>query len=374
MKSLGVVGTLGVGFLGLAMAVGVGGLGGAGCSGAPAYDDFASTLASTYCDALEGCCEAAKFEYDEQSCVPQVTAEVQRTADVVKRGKVIYDKTAADACVEAYKARALLCVEDAGATPASGFEPYVEACAKVFKGTVSPGGECTESAECQADFPREIGACSTDNRPSADRTKKVCYKQVRVGPGEVCATSQTAPSPDQFEIKSCDPATGYCDGAGGADTTRKCRAYAKAGEDCFTPPSTIVQCDVRGGLSCDPTSRKCIALPPVGQPCTAGQQCAKGAYCLRATTPGGASTCTAQKGDGSDCDSSAECLSSSCESPPTTGGDGGRPKGKCGVATDNTANPFEVSPRSCGFGPAARGPVDGGVQPIQTQSILRPLR
>ncbi len=344
------------------LIVGVG-LGGTGCSGTPEVDEFAVALATTYCEALEGCCKKASFEYDEASCKAQLTNDIQRSADVVKRGKVTYEKDAAEACIDAYKSRAALCSEDAGTPPpASGFEPHIEACIKVFKGTVAPGGECTESAECVADFPREIGTCSADNRPGADRTKKVCYKLVKAAAGEDCSSAK----PTDLEVRQCDPATAYCEGAT-PGAARKCRAYAKVGENCGN--ATAGQCDPRAGLFCDFASQKCAGLPAAGQPCSVTFQCAKGAFCERATTPTGANTCVAQRPDGTECDSGAQCASGSCPTDPTPTSDGGRPKGKCGASVDNTANSFEVTPRSCGFGPSARGPVDGGI--VQTQSILK---
>ncbi len=360
MKIKTVLGTIvGFGFGGLIAGVG---LGGVGCSGTPEVDEFAVALASTYCEALEGCCKKAAFEYDQASCKAQLTNDVQRSADVVKRGKVTYDKAAAEACIDAYKARTSLCAEDAGtAPPTTGVEPHIEACSKVFKGTVAPGGECTESAECQSDFPKATGTCTADNRPGADRTKKVCYKFIKAGAGEDCSP----PKPTDVELRQCDPVTAYCEGAAAGDA-RKCRAYAKVGEECGT--ATTGQCDTRAGLFCDFTSKKCGALPAAGQPCSGTLQCAKGAFCERSLTPSGTNTCVAQRPDGAECDSGSQCTSGACPTDPSTTFDGGRPKGKCGAGIDNTANSFEVTPRSCGFGPSGRGPVDGGI--VKTQSIV----
>lgn len=112
MRIKTVLGAL-VGFGCGGLIVGVG-LGGTGCSGTPEVDEFAVALATTYCEALEGCCKKASFEYDEASCKAQLTNDIQRSADVVKRGKVTYEKDAAEACIDAYKARGALCAEDAG--------------------------------------------------------------------------------------------------------------------------------------------------------------------------------------------------------------------------------------------------------------------
>lgn len=336
-------------------------------SGPPGLGEFAQTFATAYCDALRGCCEKASHPYDEASCRAQMVDTAQRAADVVKRGKVVYDQGAVQACLDAYKSRASLCVEDAGAPADGGYEAYVEACTRVFRGTVPPGQACLESEDCEDDFPRSSGACRTDSRAGADPTKKVCFRALTAAPGEACSL-QGSPKAGEFEIRSCDGRVAYCEGTADA---AKCRAYAKLGEDCFVPPSTVIQCDSRADLFCDSASRKCASLPAAGQPCTPGQQCAKGAYCEQgAPGPGPTTrTCAARKADGAECGSSSECQSTFCDlSLGTT--DGGL-RGRCGAPSDLTANAFEVTPRSCGFGPQGRGPVDSGIQPIKTARFAR---
>ncbi len=139
------------------------------------------------------------------------------------------------------------------------------------------------------------------------------------------------------------------------------------------PPTTVLQCDPKAELTCDGTTRKCAALPPAGQPCTTGQQCAKSAWCETPTNPGPGPitrTCQPKKAAGAECGSSQECTSGTCNfgAAPT---DGGRLVGTCGEPVDLNADPFEVSPRSCGFGPQGTGPEDAGIQPIKTASFLR---
>jgi len=336
--------------------------------GPPALGEFAPAFAAAYCDALKGCCDKSAFAYDETSCKAQLVDAAQRAADVVKRGKVIYDSAAVAACLDAYKARAALCVEDAGAPVDGGVEPFVEACRKVFKGTVPTGQECTESAECAIDPARESATCRADTRPGGDPKKTICFKQVTSQPGEACSLQGT-PKAGEYEIRTCDARAGYCEGAGDA---AKCRAYAKLGADCVVPPTTVLQCDPSAELTCDGTTRKCEALPAAGQPCTTGQQCAKSAWCETPTNPGPGPvtrTCQPKKASGAECASSQECASGACNFGPAPV-DGGRFVGTCGERIDTTADLFEVSPRSCGFGPQGTGPEDAGIQPIKTASFF----
>ena len=44
--------------------------------------------------------------------------------------------------------------------------------------------------------------------------------------------------------------------------------------------------------------------------------------------------------------------------------------GTCAPSANNAAVPYEVTPRSCGFGPEARGPVEGGI--VMQQLLYAP--
>lgn len=350
--------------VGVSALVGGGLAGGAvlagGCAGDPALEELATRLATTYCTALAACCDQAAYAYDDRSCQAQMTAEAQRFADIAKRGKVLYDAKAVQGCLDTYRARAARCTSDAGSRSnlPDAAEPYADACAKIFRGTVAPGDPCTEAAECQAEAPKETATCVLDTRPGFDRRRKICTKQVKRAPGESCKLQRSSRELD-LELSVCDE-RGFCE-ITLAGTV--CRAYAASGEACIVAGSSAVRCDPRAGLYCDGASRRCADLPRPGQSCALPGACVRGAFCDGATR-----VCGELREDGAECEQPAQCASGSCV--PMTAADGGRAPSRC--ADDETARPFEVTPRSCGFGPLARGLVDAGAAPVLTTSVFGP--
>lgn len=331
-----------------------------GCSGDPALDELATRLATTYCTALATCCAEAAYAYDERSCQAQMTAEAQRFADIAKRGKVLYDAKAVQGCVDSYRARAARCSSDAGNPSAlpDAAEPYSEACAKIFRGTVAPGDPCTEAAECQANAPRETATCVFDTRPGFDRRRKICTKQLRRAPGEEC---KLLPSLRDLtlELPVCDE-RGFCELTLSGTV---CRAYVASGEACIVAGASAVRCDPQRSLYCDGSTRRCAELPRPGQSCAQPGACVRGAFCDGATR-----VCGEVREDGAACDQPSQCASGSCVT--MTAADGGRAPSRC--ADDEGPRPFEVTPRSCGFGPLARGLVDAGASPVLTTSLFGP--
>jgi len=334
--------TIGIGFGSLVVAS-------EGC-GPPSLGDFAPTLAGAYCDALQNCCGTQKYAYDDHSCKAQLTRDFQAQADIVKRGKVNYVPGAVGACKDAITARMRMCSADGGMIPDGGIDPITDACFKVFLGTVPPGGECFNSAECQRDSPKDVVQCRVDTRMGADPKKTVCFKVTRtLQPGDTC--SQVPPA-GSFEVRDCDPSLAYCNNG-------TCTAFAKVGETCVMTMPFMVRACIQGAY-CDATmTMQCQALPMTGQRCTLGNQCAQGNYCDR-TDPMNP-ICTALKSEGATCMASNECASFNCDRP------GGAPSGTCSPSTSASAQPYEVTPRSCGFGPEASGPIEGGI--VKNQSV-----
>lgn len=162
--------------------------------------------------------------------------------------------------------------------------------------------------------------------------------------------SQTPPA-GSFEVRDCDPSLAYCNNG-------TCTAFAKVGETCVMTMPFMVRACIQGAY-CDATmTMQCQALPATGMKCTTGIQCAQGNYCDRTDT------CAALKSEGAACMNSNECASFNCDrpgpSPPT-------PTGTCSASTSATAQPYDVTPRSCGFGPEANGPIEGGI--VKNQSV-----
>jgi hypothetical protein len=338
-----------------------------GC-GPPSLGDFAPTLAGAYCDALQNCCNVQKFTYDEHSCKAQLTRDFQTQADIVKRGRTDYVASAVGACKDAIAARMKMCTPDGGMLPDGGIDPITDACFKVFKGTVAPGGECFNSVECQRDSPKDVVQCRVDTRMGADPKKTVCFKITRtLQPNDTC---QQTPPAGSFEVRDCDPSLAYCDTTGSMTPgTGTCKAYAKVGEMCVTTMPISFRACVQGAYCDVAMTMTCLALPTTGQRCTTTNQCAQGNYCDR-TDPMNP-TCAALKSEGAACMNGNECASFVCDRP------GGAPTGTCAPAMSASAQPYEVTPRSCGFGPEATGPIEGGIEknqsvqqgPIQTEPV-----
>lgn len=342
-----------------------------GASGPPGLGQVAGALAAAYCDALESCCGQRAFAYDRASCMAQKVHEFETVADVVKRGKVVYHAGAVDACAAALKARVSACSADAGSGADAGqADPIDEVCRPVFEGTVPLGQECTTGLECATASARESGVCQVDSRPGADPKKKVCFKQLtRVLPGADCRTQARAGA---FETALCDSRVAYCESAASPapddPTAGTCRELVAVGGSCAptgTPPRTP-QC--APPAFCDTAAGKCAAPPGPGQPCArSGTLCAQGAWCDTSGNPTG--TCQPTKPEGEACRRDVECVGAHC-SLPLGPFDGGPIVGTCtdfGQSTNAAA--FEVTPRSCGFGPRGSGPEDAGIQPIKTASL-----
>ena len=337
-------------------------------SGPPDTGHFAAALAGSFCSALHSCCDAAKIPYDDGSCTAQLQASFQSAIDVVKHGKVIYNSGAVAACQAAIHDREATCSTDGGPPPGAdaGFvDRITAACWPVFKGTVALGQECNDSQECAAANVNVHGSCRNDTRPGADPTKKVCYSTTaHVLPGQSCRSQPTATG---FETASCEPTLGYCNTSGATPddpNAGTCTAYAKIDDDCIsTGPGTQVFCDPQVSYCDYITSRKCKALPNAGDPCIQGQQCGKALYCD--TSGGGQGVCAAGKPDGSDCKQGRECVSNYCQiSQPPGPFDGGFPPPSTGICVGaGSRGEFDVSPRSCGFGPGGSGAEDAGIVP-----------
>jgi hypothetical protein len=340
-----------------------------GNSGPPDTAHFAGTMATTFCSALKSCCDAQKIQYDDGSCVAQLQANFQNAVDAVKHGKVVYDPNAVQKCQDAFKNREAQCTEDSGPPPGAdkGFiDPITAACWPVLKGTVAPGGQCTASADCQTSGPNVSASCTTDTRPGADPTVRVCFTTtLHVTPGSACrATPKVDPSGTlSYDTARCEPTLGYCDTSQAPTTDRalgNCTAYANVGDNCVgTVGMTTPQCNPTTSVCDSFNTRTCVALPQAGSPC-ASFRCATGNYCDTTGGTGNMGTCAQSKPDGSSCKSSQECAGGFCQ---TMVGDGGITTGTCASNGNVAHDVYDISPRSCGFGPQGTGPEDAGIVP-----------
>jgi len=193
----------------------------------------------------------------------------------------------------------------------------------------------------------------------------VCFVDtLHVLPGAPC---RSQPAMGAFETSTCEPTMGYCDTTGAPPTdpsSGTCKAYGAIGDACGA--AMLAPCDPTTSV-CDFMTQKCAALPGLGAMCTS--QCASGLYCD--STGGGGATCAAQLPDGSSCmpgGNPRQCASNYCQL--MAGTDGGLPTGTCvGLGGHGT---YDVSPRSCGYGPNGSGPEDAGIQPPASGQSFKP--
>ncbi len=358
--------------------------------------DYATLTADAYCGALQGCCGVQKLSFDSASCHAQVQFEVQGMLDSTKRGKVVFDGNIGKQCQDALKSRVGQCLsqgDDAGAGTGTA-DPLSEVCKKVFVGTVALGGQCGTDLDCKTTEANESGVCRVDDRKDADPDKKICFTHaIKVPKGGDCTIG--LPKSD-FTQRDC---VGYCDTQVGRDGQHgKCQDAANVGDTCVdtSTPGKVSYRVCRKGGYCSPTSRKCVAAPVVGRDCAQGYTaitgalgrfCAADLFC-KPDGQGGPGTCAELAGTGESCKQNDDCFSSVCDFTAGDDSDGGTGDsgvgtagaagaGKCAspvnvVKPDEISKPYEVSARTCAFGPNAIGPVNQG--PVTKSAGLRIFR
>jgi hypothetical protein len=200
----------------------------------------------------------------------------QITADVAA-GKVIYDGAAAGACLDALGAISCNRSERLASS--------VDACDRVFVGTLATGAACFSGTECVS------GRCDI----------AVC------DPAVTCCAGQCAPKDvvqaigqDCTAIATTCQEGAFCKFSGG---TGVCTAKVAAGQTC----DGFEQC--ASGLWCHMgatgTTGTCVRLPARGQPCDEQTLPCDSI----ADTCGPAGVCVALVGDGADCVVDTDCRS-----------------------------------------------------------------
>jgi hypothetical protein len=326
---------------------------------------FAQSMASSFCGALHSCCDTAKYAYDDSSCNAQLVNLFQSFYEPVNHGNVIYDPSVQGACQQAFADRESKCQDkyDAGliATDAGNADPIAAACFGLLKGTIQPGQPCTFDGECAVPNPETAGSCQFDGTPNAPNPNQtVCFTTTfGAPPGSQC--NEGSP---HYQTIGCDGSQGFCTTLIGAEGAGTCQGFAANGAACsFGGPNPQV-CNPATSY-CDFTTMKCTPIPGAGQACPQGQ-CTQGAYCDQTVNP---ATCAAQKPEGSPCQQPNECTSGNCSFSADAGGQ------RCGPSfAPPNLSLYDVSPRTCGFGPMTTAPEEAGAVPPKTQSLGTPQR
>jgi hypothetical protein len=254
--------------------------------------------------------EAAQCEYavrcgympDKDVCLNLSSADqelLQLLADVVF-GTVTYDDAAARTCVNAIKAQscdALPSVEKA----------TNDACRAIFTGMVPEGGACVVNEECAGESfcdttePMGGGACALGKcapvkdlvSVGGDCSMGSCVAGAYCDPGDGAGGSAPTCTERNDNGEPCNQPDACLEGQrcnlGGDD---KCFKLSAEGQPCN--PNLAVGSCVRVDNFCDPTSKTCVKLPGVGQPC-------------------------AQVGDEMRCLAFAHCDGTTCQARPREG-------------------------------------------------------
>ncbi len=303
-------------------------------------------LAVTYAEALchhREICEpvyAAYLPETPSECRASVVADIRATWDAlvpfVDGGEVAFVRAEFDRCVQAFGDAEADC--DLGPAPL--------ACTAMFHGGIRSGGACGVSQVCRPGLwcDAKLGGCGTCQPYAAN--------------GEDCSASACAPGLDCFSVDGagsmrCSPVTAELDAPCGTLETGICRGHLQCDGDttytCKRPAALSTPCDTTGVLPdcdlesgmvcgadatcvdvqivgpaetcgesspthlcdansfCDFASGRCAALPAPDSLCTAGDQCAAGAWCEAASSFGTRGTCRAEFPAGESCTDSVQC-------------------------------------------------------------------
>ena len=284
-------------------------------------------LAAAYCDGLGSCCQASGFALDDARC--QATLKAQVAGNLPTTPTVGYDQNAAGNCVAALRTQLGRCgdIED---------DQALEACNRMFVGTLPEGAACTQSEECAAP-PDGRASCYR----SADDGAGVCqvYRVMAHGAvGQACTTTCTVQGTGE-----CYGSTTVTSGSGGAaNATASVACYTNDGLYCAS--GTCQKMEPVGGpcqsyattacvatAYCDTQAGLCQAKLAVGADCSSADSCVDGAYCA---TSG---RCEAQKADNLPCQSYRECRGY-CDLGESTSN---------GVCAGGDSSTFQVTARVC---------------------------
>ena len=220
---------------------------------------FCSELATRFCDQQISCSKIASSHRNECIQTLRVNAcgvrPMESARGLFKLNEKLVTKCLAD-------------LKSTGCTREGGY--LGNACFGAVEPAAATGGKCDTDQHCRDPNDRCIGV-------GCDRT---------------CQAAGASGQP-------CRPAgagVGSCNAGLTCDANGQCSRGGATGADC----SGAIPCDPDN--FCDAATDKCLALPPVGQPCRFGfPQCVEAAYC-------GAATCTARLAAGGVCLSSNQCV------------------------------------------------------------------
>ena len=254
------------------------------------------------------------------------TASLDRLVADVESGKIVYDGSAATACLASVVPKSCDWTDLIWLNP--------ESCRATFKGTLLDGAPCYSNQTCKS------GSCGSITCPADTRCcKGTCNDtspQIAVGSdcsgsnagcidGAYCSTTGTTSicTPKAATGQACDAKNGYWNGCASGTVCLQsglekgtCGKLPSEGQTCnlYNPP-----CDSSLDY-CDSAASKCLRKIPVGGACPSGTGCVDYATCdsntLRCIEMGQAGE-SCDPNQAQECMGNLACLNGRCTSPGT---------------------------------------------------------
>lgn len=241
-------------------------------------------------ESVEACRSTLK---DSQFFQTLVREELEPTKRLIEAGRVGYDSQQAADCLDQYAS--LTVAQTCGPNPSA----FLTACYEPapITGTIGPGGDCIDQAEC-AD-----GYC-----PTGQTCNGTCRLSGGCGDGAACLDGE------------------YC--ARQPDDTFSCEALKPQGQSCESSEcQEDLYCPMTGA------SRTCQVRKSAGSVCNRAEECEDPYTCIR-DAEGRNGTCNPAKSEGETCYRSEECggemncMRLDSETVGVCAGDGDRQRGE----------------------------------------------
>lgn len=206
---------------------------------------FQTEYVDAWCDAMEGCCQAAGVTFGRAACETKAAESVAG----LKKGIAKYDAERGATCISVMRWYGLVCPK---LGPLSSLASGI-VCGGVYTGALAAGTPCNDRSDCA---PPEGGSalCLTVGYPG----QKVCQVFLSDrGPGEKC----TRLIDDDVEHHGC------VDGYDCNEDTGVCERECEGGLG-----ASCAEQGCASGLRCD-DSDHCAEVTPLGGQCTGALQC-----------------------------------------------------------------------------------------------------
>lgn len=273
-------------------------------------EELPAKYAATFCQVFTDCVgDLYGIFRPGEECLkdfePALEEELAPLSDAVKAGRVKYDGTKVQACLDDVAARNCAALSDR--------EP--PSCQAALEGTVKQGADCTLDEECEGDSYCKLGDSCPGKCAPYEPAGGACISNDNCKSGLACDDNGHCVAPSQ-EGDACEQGEPKCsDGLiclgqdkdakkPGSCYTIEAALAGKKGDDCSLDGHLC-----GGGLSCEITAvmpqiaGSCVAKVASGEVCHAAfpDECPDDEYCALGLNPLMPGKCTAKPGKGEKC-------------------------------------------------------------------------